>query len=393
MSSDSQKNPNPHLADSSNTGLLPSGLSDVLYPQAEQHDHARREVMHCFTQFGYHLVSPPLMEFEDTLVEDAIGASLSTQTFRVLDPLSHRMMGIRADMTAQVARISGTRLAHIARPLRLAYSGDVVRVAPEVLNPERQMAQAGAEIIGRDDDAAAVEIILLGAQALKSVSLEGLTVDVCLPHLAGAICAEHAEKEQLLQLVSQKDVSALLGLKDDTAAILARILQASGSDRTTLKQISSELSADVSEQLDRIIAISEKLAEIDGDIAVTLDPLDRQAEGYHSTIGFALYARGLRGAIAAGGAYITPYGEPAIGLSIYMERMQRLLPALPPHALLYISAAAGLRTALDYTSRGRQVVMGSPEADPDQEATALGCTFIIRSSGQEPEAVNASSRS
>ena len=68
------------------------------------------------------------------------------------------MMGIHADMTAQVARISGTRLAHIARPLRLAYSGDVVRVAPEVLNPERQMAQAGAEIIGRDDDAAAVEV-------------------------------------------------------------------------------------------------------------------------------------------------------------------------------------------------------------------------------------------
>ena len=139
------------------SGLLPSGLSDVLYPQSEQNDHARMAVMSAIAQFGYQLVSPPLIEFEETLVDDVMGTSLSTQTFRLLDPISRRMMGVRADMTAQMARISGTRLAHLPRPLRLAYHGDVLRVVPELLNPERQMAQAGAEIIGRDDDAAALE--------------------------------------------------------------------------------------------------------------------------------------------------------------------------------------------------------------------------------------------
>ena len=163
MTSEHQRKSEPEISAASQTGLLPSGLSDVLYPQAEQNDRAQHAVMSCFTQFGYHLVSPPLMEFEETLVEDAIGANLSTQTFRVLDPLSRRMMGLRADMTAQVARISGTRLRHIPRPLRLAYKGDVVRVSPEVLlNPERQMAQAGAEIIGG---------VMMMLQQLKSFCL------------------------------------------------------------------------------------------------------------------------------------------------------------------------------------------------------------------------------
>lgn len=388
MSSEQQKKSTLGAGNISDVGLLPSGLSDVLYPQAEQHDRAQHAVMASFTQFGYHLVNPPLMEFEDTLVEDAIGASLSTQTFRVLDPLSHRMMGLRADMTAQVARISGTRLAHIPRPLRLAYKGDVVRVSPEVLNPERQMAQAGAEIIGRDDDEAAVEIILLGTQALNSVSLEGLTVDLCLPQFAASICADHADKENLLHLVMQKDISALLQSDDETAAILAHILQASGSDPLQLKNIASQLSDAIASQLYRIIAIAEQIAAVDSDIAVTLDPLDRQSEGYHSTIGFALYATGLRGAIAAGGAYLTPYDEPALGLSIYMERIQRLLPALAPKAALYISATAGIGVALEYAKRGRQVIMGSPDIDPDEEASTLGCQFIVRTAGEEPETLH-----
>ena len=387
MTSEHQRKSEPEISAASQTGLLPSGLSDVLYPQAEQNDRAQHAVMSCFTQFGYHLVSPPLMEFEETLVEDAIGASLSTQTFRVLDPLSRRMMGLRADMTAQVARISGTRLRHIPRPLRLAYKGDVVRVSPEVLNPERQMAQAGAEIIGRDDDAAAIEIILLGVQALKSVSLQGITVDLCLPQLAGSICAEHPHKAEFLELVQQKDSSALYAKGDDKADILAGILDASGGDTAALRAVAGRLDADIASQLQRLISICDEITSLDADVSVTLDVLDRQSDGYHSSIGFALYAQGLRGAIAAGGAYETPYQEKAIGLSVYMERIQRLLPPLAPQASVYIAAEAGMQTALNYAARGRHVMMGSPQCVAEEEARALGCQFIVRTAHSEPEAL------
>ena len=101
------------------------------------------------------------MEFEQTLLAEGPGAALAEQTFRLLDPISRRMMALRSDMTAQIARIAGTRLASYPRPLRLAYGGEVMQVVPDVLNPERQMMQAGAEIIGRDDKQAAAKLFCL----------------------------------------------------------------------------------------------------------------------------------------------------------------------------------------------------------------------------------------
>ena len=211
----------------------------MLYPQSEQNDHARMAVMSAIAQFGYQLVSPPLIEFEETLVDDVMGASLSTQTFRLLDPISRRMMGVRADMTAQMARISGTRLAHLPRPLRLAYHGDVLRVVPELLNPERQMAQAGAEIIGRDDDAAALEILLVGITALKAASIGALTVDLSLPQLNEIMLAQSKQPDQLAELVDQRNISALADSDQPEAGMLARILQASGNDIDRLKAVAS----------------------------------------------------------------------------------------------------------------------------------------------------------
>jgi ATP phosphoribosyltransferase regulatory subunit len=367
------------------SGLLPSGLSDVLYPQSEQNDHARMAVMSAIAQFGYQRVSPPLVEFEETLVDDVMGASLSTQTFRLLDPISRRMMGVRADMTAQTARISGTRLAHLPRPLRLAYHGDVLRVVPELLNPARQMAQAGAEIIGRDDDDAALEIILVGITALKAASIGRLTVDLSLPQLGAIIGAQSGQPEMLAELVGRRDLSALADSDQPEAGMLADILQASGNDIDRLKAVASGLPADVASQLERLTSLAEQITSLDDDISVTLDPLDRQGDGYHTSIGFAIYGMGSRGAIAAGGAYVTPYQEPAIGLSIYMERVQRILPAPPAQSQLYIAASAGPATALKFIRTGRRIIMGSPDANPDQEARNLGCRFIVRSAQSEPE--------
>ena len=111
------------------SALLPAGLQDVLYPQAENDAKASEIIMDCLSSFGYERVQPPLVEFEDSLLEDRLGAALSDKTFRLLDPLSHKMMALRADMTAQIARISGSRLSHKPRPLRLSYCGTVMRGA------------------------------------------------------------------------------------------------------------------------------------------------------------------------------------------------------------------------------------------------------------------------
>ncbi len=147
--------------------------------------------------------------------------------------------------------------------------------------------------------------------------------------------------------------------------MLSRILQASGNDIDRLKAVASELPAPVASQLEQLTSLAEQIIALDDDISVTLDPLDRQGDGYHSSIGFAVYSEGSRGAIAAGGAYVTPYQEPAIGLSIYMERVQRILPC-PSYsgAVIYCRQCRFGHRAEIYQNRQTYHYMGKPWCQP-----------------------------
>ena len=107
--------------------LLPAGLRDVLPPDADHAADIEEALRQCFRSNGYERIKPPLIEFETSLLTGA-GAAMERETFRLMDPESHRMMGLRADITVQVARVATSRLANAPRPLRVSYAGDVTRV-------------------------------------------------------------------------------------------------------------------------------------------------------------------------------------------------------------------------------------------------------------------------
>ena len=136
-----------------------------------------------FSNYGYQRVKPPLVEYEETLLSDGPGTVLKDSTFRIMDPLSQKMMALRSDVTAQISRIASTRLSHLARPLRLSYSGDVLRVKGDSFNTERQKTQVGAELIGLENEFCDAEIILICLKALKSINIENITIDINLPFL------------------------------------------------------------------------------------------------------------------------------------------------------------------------------------------------------------------
>jgi ATP phosphoribosyltransferase regulatory subunit len=118
-----------------------------------------------------------LVEFEDSLFNGA-GVSMTENSFRLMDPASGKMMGIRADMTVQVARIATTRLAHLERPLRLCYSGEVLRAHPDNLNPDRELVQVGAELIGPNTVTADLEVIQIALDALKRLGTKNISIDI-----------------------------------------------------------------------------------------------------------------------------------------------------------------------------------------------------------------------
>src|SRR5271155_141759 len=169
-----------------NPALLPAGLRDMLPPDAETEASAVEALMEAFAAHGYARVKPPLLEFEDSLLAGA-GAAVAEQTFRLMDPESQRMMGLRADTTPQVARIATTRLAHAPRPLRLSYAGQCLRVHGSQLAPDRQVAPAGIELVGPDNPDGHAESVWAGAEARAAAGRPRLSFDLTLPPLVPAL--------------------------------------------------------------------------------------------------------------------------------------------------------------------------------------------------------------
>src|SRR6201993_1030058 len=147
--------------------LLPAGLRDLLPPEAETEAASVEAIMDVFASHGYQRVKPPLIEFEDSLLAGS-GAAVAEQTFRLMDPVSQRMMGLRADTTPQVARIATTRLARAPPPPRLSYAGQCLRGGGHPVAPDRQVAQAGVDLIGHDSPEADAETVLVAAEALAA---------------------------------------------------------------------------------------------------------------------------------------------------------------------------------------------------------------------------------
>jgi len=182
-----------------NPALLPSGFRDVLPPEAEAEALAVETLMGVFAAHGYQRVKPPLLEFEEGFLSGA-GGALAEYTFRLMDPLSHRMMALRSDTTPQVARIAATRLADAPRPLRLSYAGQCLRVRGSQLSPDRQIARAGIELIGADSPAADAELVLVAAEALAALGLAEVSFDLTLPPFIPALLTESGLEEGRAEL-------------------------------------------------------------------------------------------------------------------------------------------------------------------------------------------------
>src|ERR1700753_879766 len=221
-----------------NPALLPAGLRDLLPPDAETEASAVEALMTVFAAHGYERVKPPLLEFEDSLLAGS-GVAVADQTFRLMDPDSQRMMGLRGDTTPQVARIATTRLGGAPRPLRLSYAEQCLRVRGNQLAPDRQVAQAGIELIGHDTAEADAETLLVAAEALAAIGVTRPSFDLTLPMLVPSLLDEAglagAERFALSRALDRKDAASVSRLGGSLAAVLTDLLLAAGAGGTALQ--------------------------------------------------------------------------------------------------------------------------------------------------------------
>ena len=375
--------------DPMNPALLPAGLRDLLPPDAETEAASVEALMEVFAEHGYERVKPPLLEFEDSLLAGA-GAAVAEQTFRLMDPDSQRMMGLRADTTPQVARIAANRLSRAPRPLRLSYAGQCLRVRGNQLAPDRQIAQAGIELIGSDVPAADAEVVLVGAEALAVVGLTNVSFDLTVPTLSPALLDDAGitgtARVALGRALDRKDAAAVARHGGALAATLNELLLAAGAAERALAALASVRLPPSARAL--ADGLAETVAAIRArapTLKLTIDPVEFRGFRYHTGVSITIFAPGRHEELGRGGRYMSGETEPATGLTLYPDAILRVAPPRAPRPRLYIPHGASPNDASRMRQLGYATIAGlSPMDDPAAEAHRLGCSHVLSDGAAVP---------
>ncbi|MBT9569344.1 MAG: ATP phosphoribosyltransferase regulatory subunit [Thiobacillus sp.] len=309
--------------------LLPENVEDVLPPQAWRMEDMRRALLDLFRSRDYQLVVPPLMEYVDSLLT-GVGADLNLKTFKLVDQVSGRMMGVRADITPQVARIDAHLLAAHAVN-RLCYAGSVLHTQTDGFHRSREPIQVGAELYGEPGAEADLEILTLMLQGLSACGVTKIQLDIGHVGVYRALAQEaklSAEIEhQLFGALQAKDSSAVAVLTGGLSAGLREAFAALPvlyGDRSVLSEARKRLPPlpAVQSALDTLDTIDRGLDSID----VAYDLAELRGYGYHSGVVFAVYTGGRSHAIAQGGRYdevgrVFGRARPATGFSLDLREL------------------------------------------------------------------------
>ena len=364
---------------SNQKGLLPAGLSDILYPNAHNQSKIIENLLDVFSSYGYLRVKPPLVEYEETLLSDGPGEVLKDSTFRVMDPLSQKMLALRSDVTAQISRIASTRLSHLSRPLRLSYSGDVLRVKGDSFNMERQKTQVGAELIGPKSEVIDAEIMLVCVKALKSINIDNLTIDINLPFLRKYLLTgiSPSLKHTINQYIDIKDKQSLKKLKFKNLNIISELMDVVGDHLNVIKYLQELKSKGILvDIIDHYLTVINIVRKNDKSIKLSIDPLENRAFKYHTGITFTIFSEILKGELAKGGSYNILTGETATGCTIYTEKVYPNLMLNLDKDLVYIPYL-NMKDADEIIKKGYRVVFGSvSNSEFEKEASEMKCKYI-----------------
>ena len=313
---------------------LPEYIADVLPVEAARVEFLRRALLDVFRAHGYELVMPPLLEYVDSLMTGT-GHDMELRTFKLVDQLSGRTMGLRADITPQAARIDA-HLLNRAGVARLAYCGTVLHTLPQGLNATREPLQIGAELYGHAGIEADVEIQNLLLHALQIAGLTQVRFDVghvgVFRALADMAALDEARAEELFARLQAKDIPALRAALGGIAAPVREallLLPRLYGGVEVLERAARELPQDA-----RITAALNELRGLTMQMRgaeVSIDLAELRGYQYHSGVVFAAYCEGVPNAIARGGRYDEvgkSFGRarPATGFSLDLKELASVAP-------------------------------------------------------------------
>lgn len=359
--------------------VLPDHIADVLPSEARHIEELRRGLLDTARSYGYELVMPPLLEHLESLLTGT-GEALDLQTFKLVDQISGRMLGLRADTTQQVARIDA-HLLNRRGVARLCYCGPVLHTWPDRPHATREPLQFGAEIFGHAGLEADLEALELALACLDVAGVQGVSVDMADVRIVRALLAGVSADAETLRLVyaalAAKDASELTALTRAFPATsrqgLLALLHLYG-DASVLVEAEKALSQ--TPGISALLAELQWLAARVGQARVTFDLSDLRGYSYYSGARFAIYVRGASDALVRGGRYdevgaVFGRNRPAAGFSLDLKQVVAAVPvrALKPAISAPWGEAEDVRAAItELRHRGETVVCMLPghESEVDE---------------------------
>jgi ATP phosphoribosyltransferase regulatory subunit len=292
--------------------LLPDGVEDILPLQAKRLEEVRRRLLDLFSTWGYDYVIPPMIEYLESLLTGT-GRDLDLKTFKVIDFLTGRTMGVRADITPQVARIDAHSL-NSDGVARLCYAGTVVQAQADSMLANRTPLSVGAELFGDSTSKADTEIVSLMIESLKSLGFDAVHVDLgnvdIFRQLMSGFALNTDQQELLFEAVQRKSIAEIgehceaFGLSEGDSLLLTQLPGLTGSN-AVLERARSLFKAHegVLASIDSLQQVSDTIARRFTDLDVYFDLSELRGYAYHTGIVFAAYVNGSRSVVAKGGRY------------------------------------------------------------------------------------------
>ena len=358
--------------------VLPDHIADVLPSEARHIEELRRDLLDMARCYGYELVMPPLLEHLESLLTGT-GEALDLQTFKLVDQLSGRMMGLRADTTPQVARIDA-HLLNRNGVARLCYCGPVLHTRPDTPYATREPLQFGAEIYGHAGREADLEILLLALDCLKVANVQQPSVDMADARIVNSLLAgvdmPASQLAQVHAALAIKDASELTtltrGFPDATRQGLLALVQLYGDEKVLIE---AEKVLHPSSVLHEALSNLKWLARQLQGAKVTFDLADLRGYAYYSGARFAMYAQGASDALVRGGRYdevgaVFGRNRPAVGFSLDVKALVGAVAPRSLHAAIRApwGEAGELRGAIAaLRGRGETVVCVMPGHENEVE--------------------------
>ena len=383
--------------------LLPEHIADVLPAQARRVEDLRRAMLDRARGYGFELVIPPLLEHIDSLLTGT-GGELDLKTFKLVDQLSGRMLGLRADTTPQAARIDA-HLLNREGITRLCYCGPVLHTRPAGLSATREPLQFGAEIFGHPGLEADLEAAELALDCLQAARAEPLVIDLADARVLRGVLAgvplDAAALQDVVQALSEKDASALAQLTrhapEEARRGLQGLLRLYGGDEV-LQAARAELPQRplVQQALDQLQWLASHLRAAFPALRIGFDLSDMSGYAYYSGARFAVYGAGSSEALARGGRYdevgsVFGRNRPAVGFSLDVKALAEVGGPLPTPAAIRApwGEDAALRAAVRRLRESGETVLAmlpgqEPEAqafDCDRELVQVDGRWVLRALG------------